>query len=337
MAPIAHRWRDHLANGGAGRTPAESFCAKPHPSALRSSTRRAPFPGDLVRITPCHFDPNLEYGAIFTDANRASSSSAAREATVTFEYVSVEEAIKRRGVRMVVVGDVPSPWGEAAKGILHIKGLAWVAVRLAYDSELLKEWAGQRSAPVVVYENERPRSGWAEILLLAERLAPAPPLLPKNPTDRALVFGLAHEICGEGGLGWSRRLQLVHAGLHNAGGFPERVSKYLSKKYGYRPEAGAAAGGRVAELLGMLVARLKAQHQAGSRYYVGNSLTATDVYSATFAAMFDPLPPEQCKMDASTRVAFRLRDAHTDAVLDPILFEHRDMMYREYLELPLSL
>jgi glutathione S-transferase len=256
---------------------------------------------------------------------------------VTFEYVSAEEAIKRRGVRMVVVADVPSPWGEAAKGILHIKGIEWVAVRLTYDDELLKDWAGQRSAPVLVYENERPRSGWAEILLLAERLAPAPSLLPTNPADRALAFGLAHEICGEGGLGWSRRLQLVHAGLQNVGGFPERIAKYLGKKYGYTPEAGAAAGPRVAELLGMLIARLKAQRQAGSRYYVGNSLTLTDVYGATFAALFDPLPPELCKMDASTRAAFASRDAHTDAALDPILFEHRDMIYREYLELPLSL
>jgi glutathione S-transferase len=257
--------------------------------------------------------------------------------TVTFEYVSVEEAIKRRGVRMVVVGDVPSPWGEAAKGILHIKGIAWAAVRLVYDSEPLREWAGQRSGPVLVYEDERPRSGWAEILLLAERLAPVPSLLPKDAADRALVFGLSHEICGEAGLGWSRRLQLVHAGLHKAGGFPERVSKYLAKKYGYSPEAGAAAGGRVAELLGMLVARLKTQRQAGSRYYVGNALTATDVYSATFAAMFDPLPPEQCKIDATTRAAFILPDAQIQAALDPILFEHRDMMYREFLELPLSL
>jgi glutathione S-transferase len=257
--------------------------------------------------------------------------------TVTFEYVSVEEAIKRHGVRMVVVGDVPSPWGEAAKGILHIKGIAWVAVRLAYDSEVLKEWAGQRSAPVVIYENERPRSGWAEILLLAERLAPTPSLLPANPDDRALVFGLAHEVCGEGGLGWARRLQLVHAGLHNAGGFPERVSRYLSKKYGYSPEAGAAAGPRVAELLRILIARLKAQHQAGSRYYVGNALTAIDVYSATFAAMFDPLPPGQCNMEASARAAFSARDAHIDAALDPILFEHRDMMYAQRLELPLAL
>jgi glutathione S-transferase len=256
---------------------------------------------------------------------------------VTFAYVSVEEAIKRRGVRMVVVGDVPSPWGEAAKGILHIKGIAWAAVRLTYDSEPLKEWAGQRSAPVLIYENERPRSGWAEILLLAERLAPTPSLLPADAADRALVFGLAHEICGEGGLGWTRRLQLVNAGLRNASGFPERVAKYLSKKYGYSPAAGAAAGARVADLLRMLTARLKAQHQAGSRYYVGNALTAADVYSATFAALFDPLPPAQCAMDAGTRAAFAARDAHTDAALDPILLAHRDMMYREWLKLPLSL
>jgi glutathione S-transferase len=256
---------------------------------------------------------------------------------VPFEYVSLEEAIKRGGVRMVVVGNVPSPWGEAAKGILHIKGIEWVAVRLVYDSEPLKEWAGQRSAPVLIYENERPRSGWAEILLLAERLAPSPSLLPPDAADRALVFGLAHEICGEGGLGWSRRLQLVDAGLRNAGGFPERVAKYLAKKYGYSPEAGAAADARVADLLSMLIARLKAQRQAGSRYYVGNSLTAVDVYSATFAAMFKALPPEQCRMDASTRAAFSVHGTHTDAALAPILFEHRDMMYREYLELPLSL
>ncbi len=212
-----------------------------------------------------------------------------------------------------------------------------MAVRLSYDSESLKAWAGQRNAPVAIYENERPRSGWAEILLLAERLAPKPPLLPADPADRALVFGLAHEICGESGLGWSRRLQLVHAGLRKAGGFPERVAKYLSKKYGYSPEAGVDAGPRVADLLGMLVARLKEQQHSDSRFYVGNSLTAVDVYSATFMAMFDPLPPEQCAMDASTREAFSVRDAHIDAALAPILFEHRDMIYREYLELPLSL
>ena len=254
-----------------------------------------------------------------------------------FDYVSVEEAIERRGLRMVVVSNVPSPWGEAAKGILHIKGIEWAAVRLVYDSEPLKEWAGQRSGPIAIYNDERPRSGWAEILLLAEALAPEPSLLPRDPAERALMFGLAHEICGEQGLGWSRRLQLIHAGLQNAGGFPDRVSKYLAKKYGYSPEAGASASARVADLVHMLVARLKAQQKTGSRYYIGNAPTAADIYSATFAAMFVPLPPEQCKMDAATRAAFEQRDTAIEAALDPILFDHRDMIYGKYLELPLAL
>jgi hypothetical protein len=53
--------------------------------------------------------------------------------------------------------------------------------------------------------------------------------------------------------------------------------------------------------------------------------------------MFDPLPPEVCTMEASTRAAFSARDADIDAALDPILFAHRDMMYAQHLELPLSL
>jgi glutathione S-transferase len=256
---------------------------------------------------------------------------------MTFRYIGVEEARTRKGLRMVVVGDVPSPWGEAAKGILHIKGIEWAAVRLVYDSELLREWAGQRSAPVAIYENERPRTGWAEILLLAERLQPSPSLVPADPTARAWVFGLGHEMCGEAGLGWSRRLQLIHAGLQNAGGFPEHIAKYLGKKYGYSPETGAASAARVAELLRMFATRLKAQHEKGSRYYLGDTLTALDIYGATFMALFAPLPHEQCAMAASTRAAFETRDAQTEAALDPILLEHRDMMYAEHLELPLSL
>ena len=256
---------------------------------------------------------------------------------MTFEYVNVEQAIERNGLRMVVVGGVPSPWGEAAKGIFHIKGIEWVAVRLAYDSEPQLKWAGERSGPIAIYNNERPRTGWAEILLLAERLECTPSLLPMDPSERALVFGLANEICGEGGLGWSRRLQLVHAGISDTGGFPKRVSNYLGKKYGYSPETGAAASARVAELLRMLAKRLEMQRQAGSRHYVGDALTAVDVYSATFMALFRPLPVTQCQMEASARAAFESRDPAIEAELNPILLEHRDMMYASRLELPLSL
>src|SRR5262249_3989864 len=160
---------------------------------------------------------------------------------------------------------------------------------------------------------------WSEILLLAERLAPSPSLLPLDAADRALAFGLGHEICGESGLGWTRRLQMVHGGLNGARGFPERVAKYLAKKYGYSPQAGEGSGARIAQLLAMLAARLHAQRNAGHAYYFGDTLTAVDVYSATAMALFKPLPHEQCAMDPATRAAFEWMDAPTEAALDPIL------------------
>jgi glutathione S-transferase len=256
---------------------------------------------------------------------------------MSFEYVSFDEAVERRGLRMIVVSGVPSPWGEAAKGLFHMKGIDWAAVRLTYDDEKLAEWSTKKNGPVAVYENEPPRSGWAEILLLAERLAPTPALLPNDPAERALVFGIAHEICGEGGLGWSRRLQLVHAGLHGQGGFVEPVAKYLARKYGYRAGDAASYAPRVVGLLGMLADRLRSQRTAGSDYYVGASCTAVDVYGATVMALFAPLPPEQCAMDPYTRAAFETLDDETRAALDPILLEHRDRMYATHLALPLSL
>jgi hypothetical protein len=243
-------------------------------------------------------------------------------------YLGTEQAIARSGLRMVVVGGVPSPWGEAAKGILHIKGIDWVAVRLAYDDDAQRQWAGQRSGPIAIYDEEPPRAGWAEILLLAERLKPEPSLIPADAAERATMFGLAHEICGQEGLGWARRLQLIHAGA-----FGPRAGQYLGRKYGYSPAAGSAATGRVVALLRMLVARLR----SGSPYYLGTAPTAVDVYSATFMGLFRPLPPEHCAMDEGLRAAFAMPDPETDSALDPVLLEHRDMMYARHLELPLSL
>jgi len=256
---------------------------------------------------------------------------------VGFQYVSVEEAIAREGLRMMVVGGVPSPWGEAAKGILHIKRIEWVAVRLAYDSEPLKQWAGQRSGPVAVYDREAPLGGWREILLLAERLEPEPRLLPEDAVTRELVLSLSREICGEGGLAWTCRLQLINAGLNGSGGFPARVASYLARKYGHSVEAGAAAGARVVALLGSLASRLKAQQEAGSPYFVSEALTAVDVYAAATMAMFRPLRQDVCAMDVATRAALETLDGPTAAALDPLLFSHRDMMYARHLELPLSL
>lgn len=254
-----------------------------------------------------------------------------------FEYVTPEEAMPRRGLRLVVVSKVPSPWGEAAKGILHIKRIDFAAVRLVYDNEALKSWAGQLSGPVAMYDDEPPRSGWAEILMLAERLAPEPALLPAEPHARAQALLLAEDFCGPRGLGWNRRLQLVHAGRNNSGGFSSRVADYLGGKYGYDPAHSAQNQARVVELLEKFAGILRAQRDAGSAYYVGKELSAVDVYGATFMSLFDPLPPAQCDMHAEIRAAFEWRDAPTAAALDPILLEHRDAIYSRHLQLPLSL
>jgi len=256
---------------------------------------------------------------------------------MTFAYLSPEEAIQRSGLRMVVVGNVPSAWGEAAKGILHIKKIDWAAVRLVYDNEALRSWAGQLSGPVAVYDDEPPQSGWAEILALAERIAPTPALLPVDPTERARALKLAGKFCEPGGLGWTRRLQMVDEGMRKVGGFPERVANYLGKKYGYDPAHGPSYGARVRELLGELSAVLQAQRKLGKPYYLGDSLSAVDVYSATFMAFFNPLPEEVCKMHPASRAAFESLDADTQAALGSGLLEHRDMMYAKHLELPLSL
>ncbi len=90
------------------------------------------------------------------------------------------------------------------------------------------------------------------------------------------------------------------------------------------------------EILEMLARRLQAQREGGSRFFLGSALSAVDIYSATFMALLRPLPPEQCPMLEAMRPAFETRDPATDKALDPILIEHRDFVYGEYLELPLS-
>ena len=175
--------------------------------------------------------------------------------------------------------------------------------------------SAQRSDPYVQQRTAACRL--AAIPLTLERLALNPSLLLKDAVDRALVFGLAHEIGGEEGLAWSRRLQLIHAGLTTSAAFPSACPNISGRNTAIASAAGANAGSRVADVLRMLAWRLKEQRQAGSRYYIGDALTAGKIYSATSMTRFVPLPPEQCQMDGPTRAAFEFRDDSIEAALDP--------------------
>src|SRR2546430_11485483 len=97
---------------------------------------------------------------------------------------------------------------ELSLGPRTVKKLPYVKVRQELGGENLPllRWSAQTTAPVFVYENERPRSLWSDQLYLAERLGPEPQLIPEGIQDRMLMFGLSNELCGENGFGWSRRL-----------------------------------------------------------------------------------------------------------------------------------
>jgi glutathione S-transferase len=251
------------------------------------------------------------------------------------DYVEISEARTLPGLRLVVTAGVPGPWGEAAKAILKVKRLPHVLVRQtpgASDEELW-DWTRQTSAPVAMWEDERPRSGWADILFLAERLAPEPRLIPEDRAERSLMFGLCDALCNEGGFAWERRLMLLHPLIEaGVGGF----ASALADKYGYSPEAAAAAPARTAQILTALSEQLRAQSARGSRFFVGDSLTALDIYWATFAAMVEPLPDDVCPMDAGLRRGYTLGDPEVRKAADPALLEHRDFIYREVLGLPMD-
>ena len=120
------------------------------------------------------------------------------------DYVDIGEGRKRDGLRLVLTAGVPGPWSEGAKALFHVKGIDFVPVRQVpgESDEELRDWTAQTSAPVAVYGDERPRSSWVEILYLVERLAPEPRLIPENIEERARMFGLLHEVCGDQGFGW---------------------------------------------------------------------------------------------------------------------------------------
>ncbi len=257
------------------------------------------------------------------------------------EYVDVATAAGARGMRLVLTRGVPGPWSESAKGILHAKRIPFlrVAQEAAGENEPLKAWTGHANAPVAVFDDEPPRAGWAEILMLAERVAPSPRLVPEDTRKRALMLGYAHEICGELGFGWNRRLMMLDRMLPRDGDAlrGDGPAELLGKRYGYSREAARAARDRVARTLDELGRLLREQSAAGSRFLIGDSLTALDIYWAAFAALVDPLPASVCPMSEGLRGFYVLDDEALRARVAPELMAHRDFIYQSYLELPLRL
>lgn len=266
-------------------------------------------------------------------------------------YVEIAEARKMSGLRIVLGAyPIPGPWRESCKGVFWVKRLDYVPVRTGNagtpdvalgmggsQSELI-EWTGQASAPVVIWNDERPRSSWIDQLNLAERLAPEPRLVPDDLEERARMFGLANELLGENGLVWVKRLLMVDGPLKAlAPDDPQRgFWKFLGDKYGYSPAAAERAAQHITTVVRAFASQLAAQRARGKRYLVGDRLSALDIYWAACCGILDPMPPDRCPMADSFRGGvYGNSDPRIAEALTPELRAHRDFVYEKHLELPI--
>lgn len=250
------------------------------------------------------------------------------------EYVSVAEARKLTGLRLALSAGTPGPWGEAAKAVLKLRHVPFTPVRqhIMQANEELLAWTGFRNAPVAVYNDEPAMAGWIEILMLAERLGSGPSLLPEDELERMMALGISAEICSPGGFGWERRLSLVRSEQVAETG----VGTVMARAYGMRTDVAAKAPARVIAILHGLARQLARQRAAGSAYFVGDRLSAPDVYWACFSQLVGPLPEELCPMGPDMRAIYSSITPEIAAAVDPALIRHRDMVWQRHIGLPME-
>jgi hypothetical protein len=256
------------------------------------------------------------------------------------EYVPVEEARAASGLRLVLTGGVPGPWGEAAKGLFRVRQVDYLPVRQEAGgaNEALVAWTGHRNAPTAMYHDEAARVSPVDMINLAERLGSGPSLVPEDIDDRVTMFGLLNEIAGENGFAWNVRV-LVFAAMVEKTGEDAVSDNPMLRDYHFDPGEAAGAPGKIIAILDRLSRQLSAQSNAGSRYLVGDRLSALDIYWACFSQMLDPLPREVNPMPAYLYDVWGLT-AKTVAgegyQPDPALLAHRDYIFPTYLQWPLD-
>lgn len=239
---------------------------------------------------------------------------------------------------MVCLRGVPSPWSQAALALLNHKGIDALGVWMRPADPEVVAWTGVANAPVLMHGDDLPRSGWADILMLLERLAPTPPVVPQDGDTRATMMGLCHEVFGEGGLMWNARLLSVHRAIESGGqqGYDLPVAQYLGHRYGYREGTAAAVHEALSGSIAVLDRALARGLKTGP-YYFGAELTALDFYAAASLDAIAPLADADCPMHPKVRAGFEaMRVVTADLVTDAML-THRDHMHHEHMPLPIQM
>ncbi len=252
-------------------------------------------------------------------------------------FITLDEAAAMTtGTRVTFVPGIPAMFSEALKNICYVKGVPLIRVlhpHMGIDEATgedrqakLYELTAQTSLPTMLHNQERPRNVWIEQLALAEQVgAPGTPkLIPESFELRAEVFGLCAIVIGEDGLVWNMRIL---------------IDSPLGHKYGFSEEASAAAPGKIAEVISVLDRRLKAQVQQGSKYLVGDALTAADIYWATFSMSVLPPPPGIMPVTRQNQGMLKFFEANSQipgiaAALTQRIEDHQRYILTTYCETP---
>ena len=253
------------------------------------------------------------------------------------QFVSLDEAAAMTtGTRVTFVPGVPALYAEALKNICYVKQVPLVRALhplMGVDKETgkdrqarLYELTSQTSLPTMFHDEERPRNVWSEQLALAERIgaADSPRLLPDDFEQRVEILGLCAVVLGEDGLVWNMRILM---------------DSPLARKYGYSEEASAAAAAKIAEILRLLDQRLAAQAQRGSRYLVGDSISAVAGSWATMSMAVAPPPPEIMPVTKQNQgmLRFFAMNGQIPAIAEALsdrIGEHQRYILTTYCEAP---
>merc|ERR1712113_1126469 len=168
------------------------------------------------------------------------------------------------GLRVTFIPGLPALFTECLKNMLDVKRVKYTRVihppmGKGDNQAFLQQLTAQKSLPTMLYNDERPRNSWVEQVVLADKLGEGPSIIPSDPHDRMVMFGLMNELLGESGVVWNKRLL-----------FGENP---LTLKYGFSKEAAAQAPARIANSLKLFMGILKKQQDSGSKYIIGSSLT----------------------------------------------------------------
>lgn len=252
------------------------------------------------------------------------------------DFRPFEELRDANGLRVFLVAGTPSPWGQAAKAMIEYKGIdckygAWIPGEANED---LASWSGISSGPIVAFEGEKPIDKWSDILFLLERVAPSPSLIPEDAKQRALMFGYSHEICGELGLGWNRRLAMF-APIIESGQAPAGIT-LMGSKYHYNKADAAVASRRVAATMNALTDLLDQQQARGCQYFIGDAISALDFYWCAFSNLIEIMSWEKIPLAEDWRPLFVHDDPVVHGAHSEQLKEHRDRIFEAHFKNPME-